>query len=206
MSLTSRVNEPFLREPPLNRERRPQYNRAVDHPVRRKRIAFFDYPDVFEDFYPHIGVTQEAFATTWSNSGHHLSVKLLQDEIGDVTWYCLALDPQVREAVHAPTGSTVRFFRSSWLHRALWRLFWLPRSAWRWRDKGYPAYAAMSSYAAMLTRPLLCALWRDRPDVFFVQDYANGKFDELVVIAWLLRVRVVAYHSGSRPSGYVGER
>ena len=35
---------------------------------RRPHIAFFDYPDVFEDFYPHYGVTQEAFAKTWRNT------------------------------------------------------------------------------------------------------------------------------------------
>jgi hypothetical protein len=29
----------------------------------RPLIAFFDYPDVFEDFYPHYGVDQRAFAT-----------------------------------------------------------------------------------------------------------------------------------------------
>ena len=40
---------------------------------RRERplIAFFDYPDVFEDFYPHYGIDQRAFATRWTGTGNH---------------------------------------------------------------------------------------------------------------------------------------
>ena len=54
---------------------------------RRPRIAFFGYHDVFEDFYPHYGVTQQAFATSWAGSGNHAFVSVLQREVGDVVWY-----------------------------------------------------------------------------------------------------------------------
>ena len=71
---------------------------------RRPRIAFFDYPDVFEDFYPHYDVDQRTFATIWANSGNHAFIKLLQRDIGDVTWYVLSLSPAVPDSDHAETG------------------------------------------------------------------------------------------------------
>jgi hypothetical protein len=45
----------------------PQTNAVL--PAKRDRpvIAFFDYPDVFEDFYPHYGVDQRSFATQWAS-------------------------------------------------------------------------------------------------------------------------------------------
>jgi hypothetical protein len=70
----------------------------------RPKIAFFDYPDVFEDFYPHYDVDQRAFATIWANSGNHAFIKLLQRDIGDVTWYALSLSPAVPDSHHAETG------------------------------------------------------------------------------------------------------
>ena len=45
---------------------------------RRRKIAFFDHPDVFEDFYSHYGVSQKSFSTTWHNTGNHAWVKILQ--------------------------------------------------------------------------------------------------------------------------------
>src|SRR3954454_18468447 len=91
--------------------------------LKRLRIAFFDYPDVFEDFYPHYGVDQQAFATRWAATGNHAFVGLLQREVGDVTWYALSLEPQIAEATHEVTGARVRVLRSSAAHRALWRGF-----------------------------------------------------------------------------------
>ncbi len=52
----------------------------------RLKIAFFDYPDVFEDFYSHYGVGHKAFATKWHNTGSHTWLKIIQDTIGYVTW------------------------------------------------------------------------------------------------------------------------
>src|SRR5256885_1634320 len=63
--------------------------------ARRPRIAFFDYPDVFEDFYPHLGVDQRGFATTWARTGNHAFLTLLQREVGDVTWYAFSLRPEL---------------------------------------------------------------------------------------------------------------
>ena len=97
----------------------------------RPLIAFFDYPDVFEDFYPHYGVNQRSFATRWAGSGNHAFLALLQREVGDVIWYAGSLAPELGEARHEVVGCRVKFFPSSWLHRQLWRLFYLPRVAWR---------------------------------------------------------------------------
>jgi glycosyltransferase involved in cell wall biosynthesis len=47
-------------------------------------------------------------------------------------------------------------------------------------------------------------LLRDRPDCIFVQDYATGRFDVLLVLARLLGIPLIAYHTGSWPEGYVG--
>jgi glycosyltransferase involved in cell wall biosynthesis len=170
---------------------------------RRPLIAFFDYPDVFEDFYTHYGVDQRAFATRWAATGNHAFVTLLQREVGDVVWYAFSLAPRLAEARHELTGCRVRFLPSSGLHRLLWRLFYLPRAGWRWR-RAYPAYAVVASYVALLSGPFFRALLRDRPDYFFVQDYATGRFDVLLLLARLLGIPLIAYHSGSWPEGYVG--
>ena len=147
---------------------------------RRPRIAFFGYPDVFEDFYPHYGVSQQAFSTRWSGSGNHAFVSLLQREVGDVVWYESSLNPEV-EPVRHEIGCRVDIVRSSWIHRQLWSAFYRPRMAWRWRA-AYPAYAALASYAAPLSFPLLRTLRRDRPDVLFVQDTRAG--DSMCCYCW----------------------
>jgi len=179
--------------------------RSVSTYIFRERplIAFFDYPDVFEDFYPHYGVDQQTFATRWSATGNHAFLSLLQREVGDVTWYEFCLTPELSEARHEVVGCRVKFLPSSWLHRYLWRAFYLPRAAWRWR-RAYPAYATVASYVALASWPFLRTLLRDWPDFFFVQDYATGRFDMLLLIARVLGVPLIAYHSGSQPKHYLG--
>jgi glycosyltransferase involved in cell wall biosynthesis len=169
----------------------------------RPLIAFFDYPDVFEDFYPHYGVDRRAFATKWAATGNHAFLSVLQREIGDVVWYVFSLARDVSEARHEVVGCRVRFLPSSWLHRCLWRSFYLPRAAWRWR-RAYPAYATVASYVALASWRFMRTLRRERPDAFFVQDYATGRFDMLLLIARALGIPVIAYHSGSRPERYLG--
>lgn len=169
----------------------------------RPRIAFFDFPDVFEDFYPHYGVDQKRFATNWANTGNHALVKLIQRDLGDVVWYEFALAPELDEARHEVIGCAVRFFASSWLHRLLWRLFYLSKSAWRWKS-AYPAYSLFASYLAPLSWQFLRTIWRERPDVIFVQDYSTGRFDVLQILARAVGARFIAYHAGSTPETYVG--
>lgn len=173
--------------------------------VKRGRpvIAFFDFPDVFEDFYPHYGVDQQAFATQWMDTAVHGWLVLVQREVGDVIWYVLTLAPEMAEARHARVGCRVKFLRSSWLHRSMWRAFYLPRAAWRWRG-AYRAYALLASYAALASWPFLRALRQDRPDVFFVASYSSGRFDVLLLLARVLRVPLVALHTGGTPDGYLG--
>jgi glycosyltransferase involved in cell wall biosynthesis len=170
---------------------------------QRPLIAFFDYPDVFEDFYPHYGVTQEAFATQWDATGNHAFAGLLQREVGDVIWYAFTLKPGIPEATHARAGCRVRMVRSSWLHRALWKLFYMPSMAWRWK-RLYPAYATVASYVSLFSLSFLRMLRHDRPDFFFVQDYATGRFDELLLLSRRFDAPLIAYHSGSVPDRYLG--
>jgi glycosyltransferase involved in cell wall biosynthesis len=170
---------------------------------KRKRIAFFEHHDVFEDFYPHYGVDQNNFATKWAASGNHAYLSLIQQEIGDVVWYSFSIDPKLTEAKHEVTKCTIRFLRSSWTHRLLWRIFYISPSAWRWQ-KHYRLYSAIASYMAMFSWPFIKNLQRDFPDFLMVQDYASGRFEVLTLIANFLNVPLIARHSGSRPEGYIG--
>ena len=172
-------------------------------PRGRPLIAFFDYCDVFEDFYPHYGVDQRNFATRWAATGSHAFVSVLQRDVGDVIWYAFSLAPQLSEAQHELTGCRVKILPSSWLHRRLWRLFYLPPAAWRWR-RAYPAYATVASYLALASRSFLATIRRDRPDFIFLQDYSSGRFDVLLAVARVLGAQLIAYHSGSRPDHYLG--
>ena len=168
----------------------------------RATIALFDFADVFEDFYPHLGVDRESFATTWAATGNHKFASVLEERVGDVTWYELSLQEAVPAVTHE-LGHAVEFVRSSALHRTLWRAFYARSWSWRLR-RAYKLFATPSSYLAASSLDLLRALRRDRPDAFFVQDYSSGKFDVLFGLARLLRVPVVAYHSGSTPESYTG--
>lgn len=173
------------------------------NPKQRPVIAFFDYHDVFEDFYPHYGVDQQTFATRWDNTSNHLFLRLIQREIGDVVWYAFSLAPRLSEACHETVGCRIRMLPSSLVHRMLWRSFYLHKQAWRWQ-RAYPAYALAASYTSLLSLSFAKALQRDRPDIFFVQDYATGRYDVLVLTAWMMRIPLLAYHTGSYPEGYVG--
>jgi glycosyltransferase involved in cell wall biosynthesis len=176
----------------------------ADPSVRaRPLVAFFDYPDVFEDFYSHYGVDQQSFGTRWMDTAVHGWVRLVQRQIGDVIWYVLSLAPELPQARHEGAGCLVKFLPSGRLHRWLWRAFYLPRAAWRWRA-AYRQYATVASYVALASWPLLRTLWRDRPDVIFAASYASGRFDVLLLIARLLRVPLLVLHTGGTPDGYLG--
>jgi len=165
---------------------------------RRPNIAFFDYPDVFEDFYPHYNVTQEAFAKTWRNTANHARLKIVQEEIGDVTWYVLSLKPAFNEEVtHEYVGCKIKFLPSSWLHRQLWKLFYSKTRSWQFRNRWYRTYATIASYFAIFSWQLFKTLRKDKPDVIFSQDYCSGRFDSLHFLAWWRKIPLVAVHSGS---------
>ena len=177
---------------------------AVGAENRRPLIAFFDYPDVFEDFYPHYGVSQHEFATRWHNTANHAWLAIIQKEIGDVVWYQNSLRPEVNEESHEFVGCRVKFVASSWLHRLLWKAFYLPSCAWRWR-RFYRIYALVASYLAPLSWRLFRTLLRDRPNVLYVQDYCSGRYDVLLLFAKLLRIPCLTFHSGSTSDKYLGK-
>jgi glycosyltransferase involved in cell wall biosynthesis len=170
---------------------------------RRPLIAFFDYPDVFEDFYPHYRVSQRAFATRWDASGNHAFLAVIQREIGDVVWYAFSMNPEIDEARHETVGCRVKFVPSCWLHRQVWKVFYLPKPAWRWRF-AYPWFATVASYLAPLSLRFLRDIWKERPDFLFLQDYSTGKYDILSVVAHVLEAPLIAYHSGSSIDSYHG--
>lgn len=170
----------------------------------RPLIAFFDYHDVFEDFYPHYGVTQREFATNWSNSGNHAFLSVIQQHIGDVVWNEFSLAPELDFRVHRRVGCQVQFLRSSALHRLLWNAFYNSKNSWRWK-RYYRGYDTVASYCSLLSLSFWRALRRQRPDCFFVQDYATGRFDVLCALAKFLGIPLIAYHAGSAPERYVGK-
>jgi glycosyltransferase involved in cell wall biosynthesis len=172
-------------------------------PRARPLIAFLDFPDVFEDFYSHYGVDQHSFATHWMDTAVHGWLDLVQHEIGDVIWYVFSIEPALVEAQHERIGCRVKFLSSSWLHRVMWRAFYLPRAAWRWRW-AYRAYATMASYVALASFRFLRVLRQDGPDVFLVASYASGRFDVLLALARLLGIPLLALHTGGTPDGYLG--
>lgn len=171
---------------------------------RRPLIAFFDYPDLFDDFWPHYGLDQQQFLSSdFAASGHYQFAALLQQYVGDVVWYLFALRPASAVARHELLACTVRFLPASALYRRCWEAFWLSRHSWRWRRRSR-VFATPASYLIHLSLPLVRALRQDSPACFFLQDYATGRFDALLLLAHLLGTPVIAYHTGSRPDLYLG--
>ncbi len=186
------------------RKKQPHTDNSYQQNGKRPHIAFFDYPDVFEDFYPHYGVDQKAFATHWHNTANHAWLKIVQEEIGDVTWFVACLKPNIKESRHEYIGCRMKFFSSSWLHRKLWQLFYKPSFAWRWK-RFYRSYATIASYLSLLSFSFFRALKKDKPDMLFVQDYCSGRFDVLLFFARLLKIPILTFHSGSTPDKYLGK-
>ena len=174
---------------------------ASDHP--RPVVAFFEYADVFEDFYPHYGVDQKSFATSWADTGAHALVEVVEDRFAHVVWHSFSVRPEFEETQRHELGYDVRILKSPLLHRLLWHGFYEPRHAWRWR-RAYPLFAVLASYVSAFSRQLLKQLKDDPPDAILVQDYASGRFDLLVLLARRMRIPVIAWHSGSVPHRYVG--
>jgi glycosyltransferase involved in cell wall biosynthesis len=67
------------------------------------------------------------------------------------------------------------------------------------------AYALIASYLSPLSWRLFRTLWRDRPDVLYVQDYCSGRYDVLLMFAKLLRIPCLTFHSGSTSDKYLGK-
>ncbi|WP_114751790.1 glycosyltransferase family 4 protein [Pleomorphovibrio marinus] len=172
--------------------------------TNRIKIAFFDYPDVFEDFYTHYSISQTTFAD-WDNTANHAWLTIIQEKIGDVTWYMNVIKPETSEIVHTKVGCKIRFIKSSLLHRMLWRLFYLPSFAWRWQ-RFYRFYATIASYLSPFSYQLSRRLFLEKPDVIFVQDYCSGRYDVLLFYAYLLNIPLITFHSGSVSYRYLGKR
>ncbi len=130
----------------------------------------------------------------------------MQYEVGDVTWYELALRPEIREGRDATRSQGAVF--ASCDHRGSIASSGAPFTSPGRPGTGVactPGHALCASYLAPLSRDLLRTLREDRPDLLFTQDNASGKFDVLLAIAAGLGIPLVARHAGSRPEGYVGK-
>ena len=171
--------------------------------TKRPKIAFFDYPDVYEDFYTHYGVAQTSFAS-WQNTANHAWLNIIQKSIGDVTWFIQCIKPEINEVLHEKVGCKIVFSYSSWFHRILWKMFYLPSFSWRWR-RFYQYYALIASYLAPISFSLIKALRKEKPDVIFVQDYCSGKYDVLLLFSKLLNIPLITYHAGSTSDKYLGK-
>ncbi len=167
----------------------------------RPLIAFFDHADVFEDFYPHYGVTQQHFATRYADTGNHAFLTVLQRDIGDVLWYEMSMAPQLGVARHETVGCRIQLLRASAAYRGLWRAFYMTPGAWRWRGL-YRHYAPFAAYLSLLSPALWRAFSRERPDAIFAQDYSSGRFEILLLMARWFAIPLIAYHSGSLPAHY----
>ncbi len=179
-------------------------NLTQEKSQKRLKIAFFDYPDVFEDFYPHYGVDQKSFATSWHNTGTHTWLKIIHEEIGEATWYALSIKPQITEDINEYTHVRVKFLRSSWLHRVSWKLFYNSRMSWRLK-RYYKTYAAIGSYTALFSWRIFNKIRKDKPDIILAQDYCSGRFDVLYLFSWILKIPLITYHTGSTPESYSGK-
>jgi glycosyltransferase involved in cell wall biosynthesis len=166
------------------------------------RVAFFDYHDVFEDFYTHYGVTQEAFGTSWAGTACHEWVRLVEKQIGHVTWYSFSLNPRFDRVRHQATGCDVCLLRSPLAHRLLWWAFYASRFGYRLHHH-FAIYQTVASYLSLASFRLVRELRTNRPDFIFVQDYATGRYDILVTLARILRIPLIALHTGSSPDRYV---
>lgn len=172
---------------------------AVDG--KRPLIAFFGHADVFEDFYPHYGVTQQHFASRFADTGNHAFLTVLQRDIGEVLWYEMSMVPELSESRHETVGCRIRFLRASPAYRGLWRAFYRTPGAWRW-FRYYKYYAPLASYLSLLSPTLWRSFASERPDVIFAQDYSSGRFEILLLMARWFRIPLIAYHSGSLPGHY----
>jgi glycogen(starch) synthase len=85
----------------------------------------------------------------------------------------------------------------------MWRVFYCSNMSWRWQ-RAYRGFATLASYVALLSWPFVRVLRRERPDFFFVQDYASGRFDVLLLFARILGIPLIARHAGSQPDRYLG--
>lgn len=118
-------------------------------------------------------------------------------------WCAFSISPEVGGNRHRETGCDMRMFRSSLLHRALWLLFYGQTYSWR-LHRFYQAYEFLASYLSLFSYEFLRKFCLTRPDLLFLQDYATGRFDVLLILAKLRNRPLVAYHSGSAPENYVG--
>ncbi len=173
--------------------------------ARRERPLFacFSSADVFEDFYPLYGGGQRRLLTNRDSVGGNARFfSMLQRKFGDVISYHFSLTPEFSEARHELIGHRVKVLAAPRVYR------WL-RAAARERDSGRWQGArhkldTLASYAVHASWPFIRTLLRDRPDAFFLQNYASGRFDMLLAMARLLGVPLISRHSGSTPNRYRG--
>ena len=147
------------------------------------KLALFLSPVAFEDFFDEIGVTKEAYATSFQNDWSFNYIQMWQGYGVEVVIYHFSREVRRVEILnHEPTGCTVKFFPMPMLERL--------QPLVRGRH-------LLSVYLSSLSPTLLIDLQREQPDIIYVQEYEWGRFDVLVLFGRLLGIPVLGQHHGA---------
>ncbi|MGZ6826013.1 MAG: glycosyltransferase family 4 protein [Mycobacteriales bacterium] len=163
------------------------------------RIAFLLWPDTFDDWYDPLGVSREAYLSTYQGEW---SIGLARALVGaglDVHLVHGTLGP-AEVATQRPSGATAHFVPAPLPYRGLRWAAWGHRH-WE-RTQGLQRLAPVAS---TLSPRLVRHLVRLRPDVVVVQDYETLRYDVAAPLLRAAGLRVVAMDTGAsaRPSGAV---
>jgi glycosyltransferase involved in cell wall biosynthesis len=157
----------------------------------RRTIAFLAAGDRFEDFHDKIGVSLESFLSELTGGWFFNYVDALRlAGVDAVLCFASARVAAASRYVHAPTGATVWILPSPRTHRLARRL----------RERLRPhssALRAAEAYTATPLRALARVLRRERCEAILCQEYESERFDVLVLLGALMRIRVVATYQGA---------
>ena len=174
---------------------------------RRRRVAFFDSFELYDDAYRQVDVTEDALATTFTASSVHAFLAVLQDFVGDTTWFVGT--PRAGSVSRHRDGYAIHFVRTSWLHRLVRRTGRAgARRAPSVRDPRVVArtpgtyriertYRIVTSALSVASPRLWLRVLRSRPDVIVVSEYDDPRFDGIFLMAKALRRPLVTIHAGS---------
>jgi glycosyltransferase involved in cell wall biosynthesis len=161
---------------------------------RPRAIALLPAGDRFEDFHDRIGVTLEDLREGLSGTWLFNYVEALHAAgVRPVLYFVSARVPSIVRFTHQPTGASIRFLPTPWLHRKMQGArdrFGIPS----------PLFASLLSYAATPWLALVKEFRRDDCEAILCQEYEYPRFDEAVVVGRLLRMPVFATYQGGSAS------
>lgn len=160
------------------------------------RLALSLYSEIWEDFYENYEISKEDYLNRYADDWSFLYIRMLQPFGIDTTIYHFSRDVRHLEShIHKPSGCTVKFLPSPWLHRVLYYLCYYTYFSGkgdflrRWL---YP----IISYVSPMSFRFVRLLKKDRPDLILQQDYEMGKFDVMAIMASMLDIPLAAFFTG----------